>query len=406
MASVKLLKCQREVLNSTAKHTCFLAGIGVGKSFMLAHQLINWISKYPNTKYLVASNTYTQLINATVTTIKEVFDEIGIPYKVVLGGSRKYMEVLGCTIYFYSLEKFDNIRGIEVSGVLFDEVAFSKKEAVNVCLGRMRGKGGPLQARYFTSPNGYNWLYEMFSGKDGKGKSDREHLIRAKTSDNIFLPDGYYDDLLQQYGGIDSPLARQELFGEFVNLNAGAIYWAFKRSDHVAKVMYQDTAPYYIGVDFNVDNMNAVVMQFVRGKFQLIHRISLTGDNSNSYDLAEAIKKYIGNKQAFIIPDSTGKARKSSSATTDHQIFRDAGLTVMETSNPAIRDRQNAVNIAFKNNLLEIDESCGDLIKEIESLSSRENEGKVSHAAVAMGYVVWKLAPLRKPQKPSRTVNI
>jgi len=71
-----------------------------------------------------------------------------------------------------------------------------------------------------------------------------------------------------------------------------------------------------------------------------------------------------------------------------------------------IRDRQNAVNILFKKQELYIDPSCTKLIKDIETLSSRDTEGKVSHLGPCLGYVVWKMKPIRRLTPQSRQIDL
>ena len=67
---------------------------------------------------------------------------------------------------------------------------------------------------------------------------------------------------------------------------------------------------------------------------------------------------------------------------------------------------QNNMNIKFKKKELVIDPSCQKTIKEIETLSSRDTEGKVSHLSVTTGYVAWLLNPLKRIVPKSRQVQL
>lgn len=401
--AVQLTKYQLELLQSTRKHVLLLGSIGSGKSFILAHCLLNQIVKSPGINVLVVANTYSQLVNATTKAITTVLDDLGIPYKATLGGSKKQIQIGKSTVYLYSLDSFNNIRGIEVGLLLGDEIAYTKREAIDVCLGRLRQKGMPLLARYFTSPNGYNWLYDMFVST----ASPNTELITATIFDNPFLPEDYIQDLINQYGGIDSPLAQQELMGKFVNLNAGAIYTSFSRDKIIKSDLTIDSRyPVYVGVDFNIGNMSAVYVQFINEKFTVVKEVSQTFAGANTYTLCDEILKDLSKYNILIVPDSTGKARKTSSSKSDHQIIRDACLTIIDTQNPLIRDRQNSVNAQFYKESISISDTCVKLSKEIETLSARDDEGSVVHLCVALGYIVWKLAPLRKPSQKSQTINI
>lgn len=407
---VQLLEHQYKTLISTRPEVLLLGGIGSGKSQLGALWLIDKISKNPSCECLIAANTYSQLMMASVKTFTTTLDNLGVEYKAVLSGARKRIEIGKAVVYLYSLEKYNNIRGIEVSYSWLDEVAFSCLAALNVVRGRMRGsKSADRQMLMTTSGNGFNFLYELFGHLENKPSAKRE-LIQAKTSSNVFLPEGYYEQLLEDYGGENTALAQQELFGKFVNLQEGAIYNLFDRGINVMPCELDKRYPVYVGVDFNVDKMSATYIQYIGGKFYQCREVQLTHRNANTYDMADKIIEDLSSKgfNVQIVPDSTGRARKSSvkSGQSDHQILRDKGLKVLETSNPLIRDRQNNMNIKFKKQELIIDPSCKDTIKEIETLSSRDNEGKVSHLSVTTGYVTWLLAPLRRSVEKSRQFNL
>lgn len=375
-----------------------LGGIGTGKTRTLALQAVDWAIHYPKSKFMITANSYTQLINATIPGIISLLEEYGVPYFLKKSTADRQLNINGTIFYLYSLQNYENIRGIEVGGILCDELPFGVREAYDVMLGRLRDKRGPLQFRGYGSPNGFNWCYEEWGNiKPGQDKE----LISAKTSDNIFLPDGYYTDLVEQYGGINNPLARQELLGEFVNLTAGAIYWGFDRDRHVAPTVPIKSHMIYVGQDFNVDPMSSICVQYIDGKFRVFKENIL--HDSNSYEAANHLLKTFRGDNFCVIPDSTGKSRKSSAArgATDLQIFRDHGIHILSTHNPLIRDRQNNVNIHFQKNMIQIDPSCGTLIKELETLSQRDKEGLVSHAAVALGYVIHKLNPMRAARRHS-----
>ena len=407
--SVSLLSYQAEALQSTHSEVLVSGGIGSGKSLLGSHFIINRIAQHPNCECLISANTYSQLMNASVKTLIGLLDELGIEYTAVLSGARKRIQIGKATVYLYSLDKPDSIRGIEVSFAWLDEVAFSNLNALNVVRGRMRGKHSPYRQILMTSsPNGYNFCYDIFGNLDPKDAYKK--LIQVKTKENVFLPDGYYRTLVENYGGEDTPLAQQELFGKFVNLQEGGIYNLFDRKINCRPCSLDKRHPVFVGVDFNVDMMSATYIQHIDGVFYQCEEVQLTHRNANTVDLADRILSDLVSKgyDVRIVPDSTGKARKSSatSAQSDHQIMRDKGLRVLDTSNPFIRDRQNNLNIKFHKEQLVIDPSCTATIKEIETLSSRDKEGSVSHLSVTTGYVCWFIDPLRRPTPKAKQIHL
>jgi phage terminase large subunit len=402
---LSLLQGQHDFIISESKKALLLAGIGYGKSFSGSHFAIKMLSQYPKSKGLITANTYTQLINATLETFMGELDQLNIPYHTVLGGAKKHIKVFNTKIYLYSLERPDSIRGIEAGWWWSDESAFAKHEAIQICRGRLRDKNGPLFERHTTSPNGFNWTWEEFENKDGKNASKKIALYRGITKDNIFLPEGYYDSLLDDYGGPDNPLAKQELFGQFTNLQSGAIYWAFDRKRHVRECLPNRKFPVYVGQDFNIDNMEGIYVQYINGMFYCFQENILQHHGANTDAAATKIcEDLIPEYKVFVVPDSTGKAVKTSSSGSDIEILKRYGLTVMDTTNPFIRDRQNTVNILLKQGRIIIDPSCKHLIKEFETISSRDKEGDKAHVTVALGYVAYKLEPLRQARKKQRTI--
>lgn len=401
--NINLLEYQHEFLSSKSKEALLLGGIGSGKTFTGAHFAISMAGMFPRSKGLITANTYSQLMNATVETLIGELEANSIPYKSVLSGAKKHITIAGSApMFLYSLEKYDNIRGIEAGWAWNDESLFcSKEEAFKVVRGRLRDKNGPLLIRHTSSPNGYNWGYDKFENMDGSNKTDKIHLIRAKTKENTFLPDGYYEDLLEDYGGSDNPLAQQELDGQFVDMQAGAVYWAFDRDVHIQPCEFNKNFPIYVGIDFNISNMTATLVQYIDGRFYVCKEIVLEYSGANTDSMATKIcKEFKEDYRIIMIPDSTGKALKTSArGKTDIEILESYGLEVKRTRNPFIRDRQNCLNIHLKKNNIIVDPSCKTLIKEMGILSSREKEGDKAHVSVGLGYTTWSIAPLKtRPQ--------
>ena len=216
MSNVDLLCHQYDYLTCTDKNCVLLGGIGSGKSYVNGAFIVDMITRYPKAEGLIVAPTYGQLIKATVNVITNFLDSIGIEYHLVKSGADKSLTIGNTKIHLFSADQPDNCRGIEVGWIIFDELAYMSEYAYKVFSGRLRQPNSPLLKRGTTSPNSFNWLYDDESFK----------RIHARTKDNMFLADEYYQDLVELYGGEDSPLAQQELFGKFVNLQAGAIYWA------------------------------------------------------------------------------------------------------------------------------------------------------------------------------------
>lgn len=398
--NIALLDYQYDFLKLNIPNAAMIAGVGTGKTLAIAYAVIHMVSSYPDTKGMIVANTYSQLVNSTLEPLFEVLKELNIPYRTNIAG--KYIIINNTKIYVYSLEKYDNIRGIEVGWIFADELAYQKdKKAYDTIKTRLRCKHGPLIFRAFSTKNGFNWFYDLYSSPI---KTNDYQVIEAQTIDNIFLPPQYLEDLLIDYGSIDAPMYRQEVLNEYVNLTEGSVYYGFNRDKHVQDCSLIPYKHVYIGVDFNIDSMSAVYCQYVDDTLYVCKEVSLTDANSNTFTLANKLQQDLAHcHYRSVIPDSTGKARKTSSAKTDHQILIDAGFKLDVTNNPRVRDRQNTVNRLFNLDKVIIDPSCKNLIRELETLASRDKEGSCVHVSVAFGYVSWRLAPLKTKQPKSIT---
>ena len=385
-----------------------IGGIGSGKSWSGAHYVLKRLQENPETMGFIGANTVKQLNDATLTVLFQECDQFGIKYHYKpLDGfvifpqfTYKVGDAIRCAIVkVASLENFNSIRGIEIGWAWLDETRDTKKEAFDVILGRLRcKKSHKLEIRITTSPSGYNWLYDILMGKN---KFDDSKIIHAKTRDNESLPESYIKSLESKY---DAKFALQELEGKFINLTSGKVYHAFDRNLHVQeKKIYN--IPTRFGVDFNVGNMTAVCAQMHGDS---LHIFKEYYGLQNTFALAaDMYKDFHGS--GLIIPDSTGKAKKSSSKKSDHQILRDKGFQIVKQRNPFIEDRWNAVNRLLQDGRLTIDPSCVNIIEELERADlekATQNEGKHFHISVSLGYLVYKYFPYSmKRNRKSRVLT-
>jgi hypothetical protein len=142
--------------------------------------------------------------------------------------------------------------------------------------------------------------------------------------------------------------------------------------------------------------MSYVAMQYDKNGFNVIEAVQLEDINSNTFSLAQELWSKYGNR-CQIIPDSTANSRKTSAeaGVTDIRILRNTGLTVLDSYNGLIKNRHNSVNMVFHKNRIKINNNLNKIIREIETLNYEDKEGDVSHMAVAMGYVINKLEPIK-----------
>ena len=390
---INLSETQMAFNDSTHKYTCFTGGLGSGKTFAGAVWAALMPFYYPETTGVITANSYSQLNKATLALYFEVLDLMGIPFEY-----KKHESIVivnGIPVYAMSMEKYNLLRGIEIGWAWSDECAFYRKEAFDVLIGRLRHKKGPCQWKGTTTPDGFNWLYEVMVEKP----LEDSLLIRSKTKDNLAnLSESYYKTLVNQY---DSRLAKQELDGEFVNLSSGKVYYGFDRHVHVKEIDDRRNNIIFVGLDFNVHPLCGIFCIEEEGVIKVVDELYL--EDSNTFEAARELLKRYPYRELKVIPDDSGSKRKTSSAQTDHEILRRANLEVLKFRNPEVKDRYNNTNRLFAQGKIEISPKCVKLIADLEKLIYDNKDPMLSHMTDALGYALWHLNPLKKPRRPART---
>lgn len=186
----KLSNPQIDIYNSLRERVLFMAGLGSGKTFILAIRAMKYIIKFPEIIGLICANTYQQLSKSTLKrcfdTWKSEFGMInGVHYvvdKIPPAHWPKFHEKLksyenticfnnGCLIFTFSLDNYTTIDGTEVGWGQMDETKNTKEEAIKeTVVGRLRQKG-------------------MFIDQDNR-------LINQKNVDG-FLESGVYSEIIE-----------------------------------------------------------------------------------------------------------------------------------------------------------------------------------------------------------------
>lgn len=399
-SSIKLLDHQWNFLNSDKKFLLLSAGIGSGKTYCLAHYIVNRVAKYPKALHFIGANTYSQLKNSTLSAVFIVLEELNIPFSY--NNQNGLLEFLGGRVLCKSMDNFNVIRGIEVGSFILDEVRDLKKEAFDMMMGRLRDKhvGGDLQGRLVSSPAGYNWLFDYFH-PNGEFNNDQFGIITASSMDNRHLPDGYIDSMKDQY---DEKFYQQEILGEFVNITAGKAYYSFDRSINVMEFEKPIHGSAFVFNDWNVDPMSGVIAYNIGGAIYVWDEIFQR--NSDTYRFIAEIKSK-GYTGATIIPDSTGKNRKTSGK-SDFDIMKEAGFNIMWIQNPYVVDRVNNINRLLRDKKIIIHPRCRKLINDLEKVSWKDNKldqktnPMLTHISDSLGYGAWRLMPITGPASNAR----
>lgn len=211
---------------SKAKYPGMFGGVGASKTFTGFHKTITIVEGHPGARFLVTEPTARMVKDVLLPTIRQEIGSLeGSAWN--LHGSPGDYDIHwhnGSVILLRSalLMSPDMLSGLFLAGFWMDEVALGDQERTFTNLQeRLRQQGDyPLQGFVTGTPRGMNWCYRLW----GPQRRKTFEAFHAKTEDNVYLPEGYYEDLLGSFG--DTAFARQELGGEFVAF-MGLIYPQF-----------------------------------------------------------------------------------------------------------------------------------------------------------------------------------
>lgn len=231
----------------------------------------------------------------------------------------------------------DTLRGVSLSGVVFDEFA-SMRDNENVWKLVVRPALSDQQgwALFISSPAGRDYFYDMYN----EAKSfDEWESWQQTTLDGGNVP---IEEIEQARNELDERSFRQEYEGSFESFD-GLVVPNFDRALNESLEEIQDFDTLIMGIDFNVNKMPCSV-HVKRG--HELHLVDEFFGSFNTQELMEAIEARYPNHNKIFHTDASGKANKSSAGgRTDITIIEEYGYDVMNLSrNPNIIDRVNAHN--------------------------------------------------------------
>jgi hypothetical protein len=393
-----LLPHQQKFLEDTEhRKLALVCGFGAGKTHGLVAKAVHMAAL--NIGYVSAlfEPVAPMLRDILQRTMDDLLEEWQIPFDFRVSPLPEYTLHFAegsHTILLRTMETWNRIRGQNLCAIGFDEADTANKriaeQATRMALARLRA-GNVQQFYAATTPEGYGWAFDTFDRNAGADTA----LIRARTMDNPFLPDGFVDSLMANY---PPQLIKSYLEGQWVNLNTGQVYDRFDRSKHVvASVADFSNEPLRIGVDFNVGNMSAVIGVRSGNRLTIVDEITGAHDTDA---LAQEIKRRYPQHRVYVYPDASGGNRSTNASRTDIQILEQYGFSNQSgRSNPAVRDRVAAVQALLENGKgevrLTVSQGCPRLIEclELQSWTEKgepDKEAGHDHMVDALGYVVWR----------------
>lgn len=403
----KLHDPQKEFVRSTLLHTAIIGGYQSGKSQAGTTKCLVKQLQTPGMPVAYYLPSYRLIKDMLVPKFEAMFRDVGIRHVY----KRQDSEIITRygVIKMRSMENPDSIVAYSVGYSLVDEFDVVPVDKMRVGMGRIISRnswknpnGIPNSIDFVSTPEGFGLAHEFFIKK----ANDNKKIIRLRTADNEEnLSSSYIQGLREIY--TDEQL-KAYLDGEFVNLTTGTVYKHFNRYANHSDREIRAKEVLHVGMDFNVTNMNAVINVF-DGKIATAVA-EITGIHDTPDMIKEIQTRYPGHR-IVVYPDASGQNKSTSSKFSDVQLLKKAkGFTVVVgKSNPFIKDRVNAMNLAFLSNTGEIVQyvntnNCPVLTEALEQQTYKGNQPDKSlgfdHINEAQGYFVFN-----KGKKRTTSIN-
>jgi hypothetical protein len=400
--TIKLLKYQAAFVQDESRYLALVAGLGSGKTKAATYKALRLLQINKGCSGIICEPTGPQLSIFT-TEMDGTCQALGIKY-IYNGGGRNspaYYEFdLGSgpqKIWLVSAENWRRtLVGYNVAWGMVDEFDTipNKDEALamwNALNDRCRDPRAVLrQTSCTTTPEGFHAVHHLFV----ENATPQHKLIQVATTENIFLPPSYIQDQIKRY----TPLqAQAKIYGQFVNAFSGAVYYCFDKTVNYTNKTINDfpaNSIIHVGMDFNVENMSAVISVVQDNKVYTVDEI--TGEK-NTESMIKRLKAIFPNRVIYIYPDSSGKSASANASISSISMLQAAGLKChYKGNNPSIlKERVPAVNALFKNaanehrSFVNLDK-CKSLVKGLEQqgyLNGKPDKTTgLDHCLDAFGY--------------------
>lgn len=390
----KLLKAQREFLEIPHDYSLDVAvyqgGYGSGKTFAGSLLGILLALKFPGIRGLVGAQTYTLVRDTTLQTYFEHLDNFGFTEGKDYDWSSSLQKLTfknGSEILFRHFDEPNKLKSLNLGFVEIEEMSDIPYDTFKMLLGRMRQKvkksWKDFTYRIFghTNPETCRgWVYKTFK----ENKSPNYRLISAPTTQNIYLPKGFCDELKKVY---DEQYYNIFVLAQNGEYNNGLVIKDFS-DENIKEITYQPEMDLHISCDFNVDPMCWVFAHKTDDKVFYFDEIAME-NTTTAKACDEFYRRYPNHKGKIIINgDASGDNRSCTSEYTNYVIINKKLLQFgydveiqIKAFNPPIKNRIMAFNSKVRSAngevCLFVDKKCEKLLYNIYNLKYKEGSSKI-----------------------------
>lgn len=229
-------------------------------------------------------------------------------------------------------------------------------------------------------------------------------LAEATYRDNPFLPPEMWREAEMDYAA-DPEMAEHVWGGGYFLGGSGRVYASFKKKPwpdgNLDESIEDNGGPLFIGMDFNVNPMSAVVAQRAGDECLILDALEI--GTSNTEEMCAEIDARYPRRHIIVCPDPSGRQRKTSApaGVTDFTILERHGYEVRAPkAPPPVRDRENNANKMYHDKetgrrRCRVHPNARALVTGLANLtfkegtSQRDKKSRYDHICDAADYLLW-----------------
>ena len=400
-----------KVLGSIARFIMLFGGSRSGKTFIIIYALMVRASKVKS-RHLILRHKFNHVKTSVwLDTLPKVI-AICFPRLYVEWNKTDYYITLpnGSEIWIAGLDdsvRVEKILGKEYSTIYFNECSQIPYASVKIALTRLAEKNSLIKKVFFDEnpPSKKHWSYWLFIRKQDPDDNEPVNAdwyasFLMNPKDNLEnIDEDYIRVTLASMSKKDRDRFERGLFDESGD---GLAYYGFDRDRNCEKfewrhVKADERITLFIGQDYNVNPMTCAIGFMENNVLYIFDEVF--EENSDTPKVAKKLNED-GYHRGKVIPDSTGKNRKTSGK-TDFKTMIGAGFEIMPTRNPFVKDRVNNLNRCFEFEFIVIHPRCKKLVNDLDKVCWNENNDldqkgankMLTHISDCLGYMAWKLLP-------------
>jgi hypothetical protein len=399
---VPLSPAQDTIANSNTRFRVVVAGRRFGKTHLSIRELA-YHARLPDKEVWYVAPTYKMARQIVWRKLKNKLQDLNWIAKT--NETELTISLInGSTISLKGADNYDSLRGVGLDFIVLDEFADIDPEAwFETLRPTLSDKQG--RALFIGTPKGIgNWGYNIYQNSQEDPEAWQSFSYTTLDGGNVTE-----EEIESARRDLDERTFRQEYMASFETFS-GRIYYAFDRAQNVVKYLGATPDAVYVGMDFNIDPMSAVVAARIGDTLHIIDEVRIFG--SNTQEVIDELKQRFPKTKIWVYPDPAGNQRKTSAGgATDIMLLSNAGFVVKAPrSHTPVRDRINAVNSRLCSSSgirhLIIDPKCKYTIEGLErqvykeGTSQPDKDGGYDHMNDALGYMTDYLFPVRKDIDP------